>query len=279
MAPSPTTTNTAVPPSPVTTATATHVPTPTPCGRPGTVETGTYHSQIAGQSHYRIYLPPCYGLDGRLYPTLYMLPGNVHTDAIWDELGLDETAESAITNEEIPPLLIVMPDGGPIANNTSGGPASYEGVILNDLIPFVQTSYCAWNDPAGRAIGGLSRGGYWALEIAFRHPDQFASVGGHSAALLDVAAGPDLNPQHTGLGNDLGDLRIYLDIGRDDYVIYNVRRLHEEMETAGIPHTWVLNDGRHEEAYWGDHLADYLHWYTFPWPPDRDTYPPCQGQP
>lgn len=239
------------------------------------VQTGTYQSPIAGISAYRIYLPPCYGLDNRLYPTLYILPGNIHTDSIWDELGLDETAEAAILAQMIPPLLIVMPDGGWIANNTSGGPASYEGVILNDLIPFIEQTYCAWPEPAGRAIGGLSRGGYWALEIAFRHPEQFVSVGGHSAALLDIAAGPDINPQVTGLTQDLGDLRIYLDIGTEDYVIGNIRRLHEEMETAGITHTWVLQEGRHEETYWAAHTGDYLAWYTAPWPIERAAYPYC----
>ncbi len=262
---------------PTATATATLPPTATPCASPGRIETGTFPSLTTGPMAYRVYLPPCYGGDGRTYPTLYLLPGNSHTDAIWDTLGADETAEAGITAETWPPLVIVMPDGGWIANNSSGGPGSYESVILNDLIPYVEQTYCAWADPAGRAIGGLSRGGYWALEIAFRFPEEFASVGGHSAALLDTYAWPAVNPQYTGLSQNLGDLRIYLDIGANDYVINNIRQLHEEMETAvpPIPHTWVLNDGRHEEAYWQAHLPEYLAWYTEPWPVDRALYPPC----
>lgn len=227
--------------------------------------------------NYRIYLPPCYGLDGYTYPTLYLLPGNVHTDAIWDTLGVDEQAEAGILAERWPPLLIVLPDGGDIAYNTSGGPGSYESVILNDLIPFVEQTYCAWPEPEGRAIGGLSRGGYWALEIAFRFPERFASVGGHSAALLDQFAWPEVDPRHTGLSQNLGDLRIYFDIGSSDFVIHNIRELHVAMETAvpRIPHTWVLNEGSHEDAYWQTHIPDYLIWYTAPWPQTRTFYPPC----
>ena len=247
-----------------------------PCSTPGQIQTGTLDNQLAGATAYRIYRPPCYGQDGRFYPTLYLLPGNIHSDAVWDELGIDEAADTAILAQAIPPLLIVMPNGGPLANNTSGGPNSYEALILDELIPFIEATTCAWPDAAGRAIGGLSRGGYWALEIAFRHPDHFASVGGHSAALLDTQVGTDMNPQHTGLTNDLGDLRIYFDIGRDDYLIANIQRLHEEMAAAGVAHTWALNDGRHENAYWSAHLADYLAWYTAPWPEDRNLYPPCQ---
>lgn len=259
------------------TAVATPTPTATPCASPGRIETGTFPSLTAGPMAYRVYLPPCYGVDGRTYPTLYLLPGNVHTDAIWDTLGVDETAEAGITTGSWPPFLIVMADGGWIANNSSGGPGSYESVILNDLMPYVEQTHCAWAEPAGRAIGGLSRGGYWALEIAFRFPEQFASVGGHSAALLDTYAWPAVNPQYTGLSQTLGELRIYLDIGANDYVIHNIRQLHEEMETAvpPIPHTWVLNDGRHEEAYWQAHLPEYLAWYAEPWPFDREPYPLC----
>lgn len=260
--------------------TATWPPTATPCATPGRIETGSFPSSTAGPMAYRVYLPPCYGLDDRSYPTLYLLPGNIHTDAIWDSLGVDEVAEAGILAESWPPFLIVLPDGGWIANNSSGGPGSYESVIMNDLIPYVEQTTCAWSDPAGRAIGGLSRGGYWALEIAFRFPDQFASVGGHSAALLDTHAWPAVNPQHTGLSQNLGDLRIYLDIGADDYVIHNIRQLHLDMETAvpPIPHTWVLNPGRHEEAYWQTHIPNYLAWYTEPWPLARESYPDCTGQ-
>lgn len=262
-------------PEPTVAAPVPPVPSATPCNTPGHIQTGVFNSQIAGAAAYRIYLPPCYGLDGRVYPSLYLLSGNIHTDSIWDELGIDEAAESGILGQVIPPLLIVMPEGGQTANNTSGGPYSYEDVILNDLIPFIEATYCAWPEAAGRAIGGLSRGGYWALEIAFRHPAHFVSVGGHSAALLDIAAGPELNPQYTGLNNNLGSLRVYLDIGANDYVIANIRRLHEGMESAAIPHTWVLNEGRHENAYWAAHVADYLAWYTAPWSWNRAKYPVC----
>lgn len=262
---------------PTSAPTATFLPTATPCATPGRVETGSYASVTAGSMKYRIYLPPCYGLDGRTYPTLYLLGGNIHTDAFWDSLGVDEAAEAGILAEQWPSMLIVLPDGGRIANQSSGGPGSFESVIMNDLIPYVEQTYCAWADPAGRAIGGLSRGGYWALEIAFRFPDQFTSVGGHSAALLDQYAWPAVNPQYTGLSQDLGDLRIYLDIGANDYVINNIRRLHVDMEAAvpPIPHTWVLNEGRHEDQYWQTHIPDYLDWYTVPWPLDRGHYPNC----
>ena len=255
-------------------------PTPTLCTQPGQLERHTFYSPTSGgEMAYQLYLPPCYGVEdmenGRSYPTLYLLPGNIHDEYAWTRLGIQAIVEAAIANGDIPPLLIVMPAGGWLANNTSGGPGSYESFVLNDLIPHLEQTTCAWPNVNGRALGGLSRGGYWALGIAFRHPDQFVSVGGHSAALLDTHAGPDVNPQYTGLNNNLGNLRIYLDIGTNDYVIHNIHRLHEDMMAAGIDHTWVLNEGSHEEAYWTTHLPDYLLWYTAVWPLDPHNYPPC----
>ena len=256
--------------------TDTATPTTTPCTQAGRMEQGFFPSAIAGeQQSYRIYLPPCYGENGRLYPTLYMLAGNTYTDAIWDQLGLDEAAEAGMQSGELPPMIIVMPYSGERALYTSGGVGSYETIILEELTSYIEATYCASPDPAYRALGGLSRGGYWALEIAFRHPEAFVSVGGHSAALLDEYAKPNVNPQYTALTSDLGDLRIYLDIGSDDWVRQNTLQLHADMEAANIPHTWVLNDGLHEESYWEQHVDEYLAWYSEPWPKIRTDYPLC----
>ena len=262
-------------PEPSPTPVPSPTPTATPCTSPGRIETGSFNSPTGGQLAYRVYLPPCYGVNGRTYPTLYMLPGNDQTEAIWDDMGLDDAAETAIQNSQISPLMIVMPAGGWIALNSSGGPGSYETVIMEEFIPFIEEEYCAWPDAAGRAIGGLSRGGYWALEIAFRHSAQFTSVGGHSASLLDIAAGAEINPQYTALSNDLGDLRIYLDIGRMDGGIANTQKLHDDLTTSSIAHTWVLNEGGHDTAYWTAHLPEYLDWYMQPWLKTAVSPPPC----
>lgn len=266
--------------SPIPLATPTLSPTPepgpTPCAESGRIEFGEVASAVTGEPmRYRIYLPPCYGSDGRVYPTLYMLGGNVHDDAIWDVLGLDEAAEVAITAGLIPPLLIVMPDNGWLANTTTSGPKSYEGFVLNELIPHIEAAYCAWPATEGRAVGGLSRGGYWSLMMAFRRSDIFRSIGAHSPALIDSHAGPAEDPAITGVTNDLGNLRIWIDIADRDPYIVQARPLHDALESAGVPHEWHVNEGTHEEAYWRANLNSYLSWYSDGWRIDRDQLPKC----
>jgi len=268
-------------PPPPPTATIQHSPSPQspPCLSSGRIVTGSFPSTVEGpENAYRVYLPPCYGEDGHSYPTLYLFHGGAHSDDHWDYLGIDEVAEELIERGTVPPMLIVMPDGGELANNSSGGPRSFEGLFLNDLLPYIESNFCAWRSQKGRAIGGISRGGYWALEIAFRNPNLIGSVGGHSAALLDTFAGAELNPQDTALANDLTGLRIYLDIGDRDYLINEVFKLHQDMESAGVAHSWNLNDGEHLDRYWSEHLDEYLKWYSQVWPEDRSLYPLCSTE-
>lgn len=276
-------------PSPLPTLTPTSVPTPSPrpsptppCRQPGQLLIRSFTSVINAPAQvYRLYLPPCYGVDGRVYPVLYLLhgTGTDQDETIWEQLGVDEAADAGILSNQLPPFIIIMPRGGWASQFTSGGSGSYEALILQELIPYVESTNCTWAEPQGRAIGGISRGGYWSLEIAFRHADQFASVGGHSAALLDTFAGADVNPQYTALSYPLGNLRVYLDLGKSDWVSHpNVTKLHEDMERAGIPHDWHLNDGNHTNDYWATHFPDYLRWYAEPWSLDRTDYPPCDNK-
>lgn len=262
--------------APASIATPDLPPTPIPCAEPGRVEHGSLYSAVAGEPMaYRVYLPPCYGRDGRVYPTLYVFGGNVHDDGIWDALGLDEAAGAAILQNDIPPLIIVMPDNGWLANTTTSGPSSYEGFVLNELIPHIEATYCAWPARAGRAVGGLSRGGYWSLMMAFRRPDLFRSVGAHSPALVDSHAGPAEDPAITGVTNDLSDLRILIDLGERDPYLIQARPLHEALTGAGVPHDWWVNEGTHEEAYWRANLERYLQWYSDGWRLERESLPAC----
>jgi enterochelin esterase-like enzyme len=238
---------------------------------------GVFPSTVQGfDQRYRIYLPPCYGQQDRLYPALYLFPGNIYDERHWSDLGLNEAADAGIAAGTLPPFVIVMPNDGEISDVTSGGDWSFEGVVLSDLIPFVEDQYCVWAAKPGRAIGGISRGGYWSLEIGFRHPELFASVGGHSPAIF-ADNYPMFNPLTTGTDPKLLGLPIYMDIGEGDWLREGAFDLHDNMLAAGIPHEWHLNPGVHNDAYWSEHLAEYLAWYASHWP-DADAYPSAGGR-
>jgi len=269
---SPTGTPSATPsPTPTATPTPTPVPpTPTPActETQGRIEVGTFFSAIIGQEQpYRIYLPPCYDFNADRYPVLYMLHGYPFDDTHWDEIGIDEAADTGIANGSLPPFIIAMPsaDNEGTYTQTSGGPGSFEAVLLDEFLPFVEATYRVADDAQGRAIGGMSRGGVWSLEIAFRNPDVFSAVGGHSVALSVNRAPPVYDPLYLAADPAILTLRIYLDVGEGDRFFSGMEELPAALRAAEVPHDYFVYEGAHTDSYWSAHVEEYLAFYAADW--------------
>jgi len=234
------------------------------------VEQHTYFSQTTGdEQSYRIYLPPSYDESDKRYPVLYLLHGWPYDETHWDNLGADETADARISDGTLPPFIIVMPGGVErMYVNTCGGAHSFEAQVVNDLIPHVDETYRTWAEREGRAIGGVSRGGVWALEIGFLHFDIFATVGAHSPALSVNMAPPTYDPFYLLEQPGAAVLRIYLDAGDADWAQKSTQALHEALEARGIAHEYVVHAGGHESGLWAASLAEYLAFYASAWPAD-----------
>ena len=247
-------------------------PETVPCGDQGlTFRGSTPDKNIA----YHAYLPPCYGLEGRAYPVVYLIHGSIQNDSHWLDLGLAEYADAGINSGRYPPFIAIMPYSGRLGNISSGGPKSVEGNTIGDIIPAIDSLFCTWNEAAGRSIGGISRGGYWALEIAFRNPALFGAVSGHSSHLRHETDPARYNPLTTYATADLAHTRIWLDRGEKDFLRVGQDQLHESLTSAGIPHEYRVNPGGHGDAYWAEHLPEYLDWHLALWPHDGEVYPSC----
>ena len=253
---------------------------------PATVDCGSggflfrsYFPGSAGGSlrDYHAYLPPCYGQDGRAYPVLYLFHGSVQTDSHWADLGLAHHVDRGIVDGRYPPFIAIMPFNGSLGNSTSGGDNSVEGITVNALVPYVDETFCTWAAAAGRSLGGISRGGYWALMIAFRHTDLFAAVSGHSSHLRFETDDARYNPLATYATADLSNMRVWLDWGERDFLWAGQQQLHQALTDAGVAHEAHVRGGGHNETYWIVHLQEYLDWHTAAWSRDRQAYPACSG--
>jgi enterochelin esterase-like enzyme len=227
---------------------------------------------------YHAYLPPCYGWDDRVYPVVYLIHGSIQTDSHWLDLGLGRIADAGIVSGRYPPFIAIMPYSDHLGNVSSGGPNSIEGVTVNYLMPYIESVYCTWNTREGRSIGGISRGGYWALEIAFLNSPLFSAVAGHSSHLRFETDPARYNPLSTYAQVDLSSTRIWLDRGETDFLRVGQNQLSEMLTAAGITHEYFVNSGGHNEAYWGAHMVEYVDWHTAVWPRDRNLYPVCARQ-
>lgn len=246
----------------------------------GQVLASSFYSGIVGdQVPYHLYLPPCFFETFRRYPYVILLHGTGFDDSMWMDLGAPELLDTGIADGMLPPMVLVMPDGGELSEiNDQPEGASYETVILDELIPALESSFCLWGSRQGRAIGGISRGGFWAFSIAFRHPEFFSTLGGHSPHFEPDNALPENNPLDLAgrVNFDQYPLRIYMDNGTNDYVGANAIRMSDLLRENGVPHDYLINPGGdHDVTYWSAHVAGYLAFYGETWPYDPLALPSC----
>jgi enterochelin esterase-like enzyme len=212
---------------------------------------------------YRIYLPPCYDEQPeRSYPVLYLIHGMSYTDTQWDRLGVPETADQLIRTEEVGPFIVVMPRDQVWLEPTED---NFGKAVEQALVPWIDEHYRTIPDRENRAIGGLSRGGAWAIHIGLTRPDLFSRVGVHSGFIFSS----DTSEIYFWLHNTPHDMipAIYMDVGDKDRpeIAQGSAWLENYLTRNDIPHEWHLFTGEHDEAYWQAHVEDYLRWYTMEW--------------
>jgi enterochelin esterase family protein len=141
------------------------------------------------------------------WPVLYLLHGVNGGYRDWATLGgVQGTLDQLIATRRIRPMVVVMPDAGNswyVDSAAVGGPGDFETAILDDLARAIEEGMPVRRQREGRAIAGLSMGGYGALRLAFKRPDRYCAVASLSGAIwqnmpLDT---PDSATIHTAAGD------------------------------------------------------------------------------
>lgn len=158
-------------------------------------------SALPGPVDIRILLPSDYTAHpGTRYPVLYLLDGTSGTAADWTTMG---EAEQTTAGK---PLIVVMPNidlngnGGGWCSNWPNGAESWETFHINQLIPWIDANLRTVATRAGRAIAGLSQGGFCSMSYAARHPDLF-SVGLAYSGVPDIYYDADARAGAIGIIN------------------------------------------------------------------------------
>lgn len=224
----------------------------------------------------QVYLPPCYAPAKQQYPTLYLIQGRFYIWGEWEDDGAVDIANSLIMSKTVAPFIMVMPFNDIDMGNASkylysgNGPDSWEDFIVNELVPYIDKSYATARHRDMRAIGGISRGGYWATVIGFSHPELFSIIGGHSPA---IAAEFFDMPADFSVANyapspaQLRTQRVWLDVGNDDQPSYSgPHDLYEKLLGLGVPVRFSIGIGGHTDAYWASRMKEYLLFYAETWP-------------
>jgi enterochelin esterase-like enzyme len=274
-------TNTAPPPArstvPGTRSVAAHTPVPPSASQ---VLNRTLASAALGREMpYFIYLPVGYTESGLRYPVLYMLHGHGGSNTEWIAYGLLHAADTLIGAGQIPPLIIVLPQGDQsfFVNHVNNGPR-WGDYTAQDVVQYIDATYRTILDTQHRAIGGLSMGADGAMQLAMNYPGVFGVVGMHSLTPRDYQA-------MAAYASFFGDeayfnahdpvylvqqypdraraLQLWLDVGANDTAWHaSDVAFHNLLSQLAIPHTWNGDwPGIHDGNYWGAHVADYLSFY------------------
>jgi S-formylglutathione hydrolase FrmB len=138
---------------------------------------------LPGPANIRILLPSGYAAHpGRRYPVLYLFHGTSGGADDWLTSG---DAEQTTAGR---PLIVVMPDialnrdGGGWCTNWPDGSYRWETFHIKQLVPWVDRNLRTVRNRGGRAIAGLSQGGFCSMSYAARHPDLFGTALSYSGA-------------------------------------------------------------------------------------------------
>src|SRR5215468_3714339 len=271
-------------------------------GMDSRIKYSTFHSaSLERDLNYAVLLPASYDKETkRRYPVLYFLHGMNGNEREFERRGVAAAVEKLEANGKIGEFIIVSPAGGNSFYINSKTGVRYEDAIVKDLIPYIESTYRAVGARNGRAIQGISMGGFGALMIAFKHPELFSSVTTHCAALfpeLPKPSGEDRRAQFLAglIGRIFGDppddnyfkannpfdladsnlaaikmsgIKIYFDVGDQDRYGFTQpnKAFDEKLNKAGLAHEFHVFPGSHGWEYMlsvADHSYEFL-WKNFP---------------
>jgi len=249
------------------------------------VETVRFHSKLVNATlPYNVILPNGYDTSrASRYPVLYLLHGLTGHYSDW----LTKTNVADYAAEY--PMIVVMPEGndGWYTDSSIVNTDKYESYILQELVPDVQQRYRTIEARYGRAIAGLSMGGYGAIKFGLKSPQTFVFAASMSGAFgvtrlaeKDTPAGWKeslklFGPVGSGTRqeNDLFEIikklpagRIqslpffYFDCGTEDSPLifpYN-RELAVLMFEKKVPHEYRELPGDHSWGYWDSQVQEIL---------------------
>jgi S-formylglutathione hydrolase FrmB len=241
------------------------------------VERAIYSPAVEGRLRLAVYLPAGYASSGRRFPIVYFLHGL--PAAAGSFRGADFLARALASSGRR--AIIVAPQG---ARDTDSDPEyldwgpgrNRETAITSDVVGYVDSHFRTIGTRQGRAIVGLSAGGYGAVMLALHHLPAFSVVeswsgyfhptdpaGDHALDLgspqanANASAHAFVKSLRRGFARRPTFFAFY--VGSGDARFRDENRLfHRELAAAGVPHVFRIYPGGHEQSVWSEHAQAWL---------------------
>jgi len=266
------------------------------------IDCNALDSQILKQAvHYCVYLPDGYDAGAaahpvQRYPVVYFLHGLGDNEQTLFNSGGWTMLDDLRRQHMIGNFLIVAPEGRrSFYINSVNNSFRYNDFFVREFIPHIESKYRIRPGREGRAISGISMGGYGALRFAFAHPEMFSAVSAQSAALimatprdLDTAAragaplgktlaavfGNPIDVPHWSENSPfvlakrnaarLRKLAIYFNCGQDDNYGFEkgAAAMHDLLQKGNVSHEYHLYPGDHSLSYFLSHFSDVMEFHS-----------------
>ena len=249
----------------------------------GTVSKVWYPSATAGfDRRLTVYTPAGYEDNPKAkYPVLYVLHGIGGDEDAWVTQGrATQILDNLIARGEARPMIVVFTNGNiseeaaPLENSTGytrptmSLPQTMEGTFetaFPEIVKFIDSRYRTVAKKQGRAICGLSMGGFHTLYITLNNPDLFNYSGMFSAA---IGTGSEQTAAHKEIYENVdGKLATYfskkpallwIGIGSTDFLIQSNNDFRKKLDAAGYPYTYMETDGGHIWRNWRIYLSEFV---------------------
>ena len=224
-----------------------------------------------------IYTPAGYETSKEKYPVLYLLHGMGGDEEAWIALGrTSQILDNLIAQGKAKPMIVVMSNGN-VAQEAAPGesslgmykptfqlPNTMDGKFeetFTDVIKFIESNYCVKAEKSGRAIAGLSMGGYHSLHISRYYPNTFDYVGLFSAAIM-----PDAKVTSKVYANfdetlkkqmDNGYKLYWIGIGKTDFLFKFNEEYRAKLDKMGMKYVYRESEGGHTWTNWRVYLSEF----------------------
>lgn len=245
----------------------------------GTVSRVWYDSPALGlERRMTVYTPAGYETGGKRYPVLYLLHGMGGDEEAWISLGRTaQILDNLIAQGKAKPMIVVMPNGNASQEAAPGEssrgmvpptmqlPKTMEGSYeqaFPEIVKFIDKNYRTVKSKSGRAIAGLSMGGFHSLHISKQYPDMFNYVGLFSAAIM-----PNKEVSSPIYENMEGKLKVQFDknpalywiaIGKTDFLYKANEEYRKLLDKKGYKYTYYESDEGHIWKNWRIYLTEFV---------------------
>ena len=223
-----------------------------------------------------IYTPSGYETSKEKYPVLYLLHGMGEDEEAWMELGrASQILDNLIAQGKAKPMIMVMPNGN-VAQEAGPGQSNF-GLIkpdlkestmngrmeetFTDILKFVDNNYRTIHNKSGRAIAGLSMGGFHSLHISRYYPNTFDYIGLFSPAIVPKSTKSIVynNVDETLLKQKQNGFKLYwIAIGNKDFLYKDVQAFRVKLDGMKMPYIYRESTGGHVWTNWRTYLSEFV---------------------